>query len=321
MANGNHNDNNNNCNNQTSGGEDESGEVERLRNQVKELKNENYELRNKNYELRNKNKELRNKNKQLEQENERLDKEITGLRNNDSVLKTTALAAIGYTPELLKFTNGERHLSPKFFALFFLFLVDLTDAVFDLILSVRTMIVGTGGAGFGLGLLLAIATILGRVVSAIYGWNVSKYPNEEAAFLRFAFMEFVVFFLEDGAAILVLANSTGGMSILETISMWLTMICGVCYIGLIVYNVIEDNLKRRGQVFFFLNFGLLPGASAIFQVYILITEVILSKDGDPPLSGGLETAAFVVYGITAVVLGGGSVWMFTIRAEDSNSVT
>ena len=48
----------------------------------------------------------------------------------------------------------------------------------------------------------------------------------------------------------------------------------------------------------------LPAGSVIFQSYILITEVILSNDDDAPLSGGLEIAAFVVYGITALIIGG-----------------
>ena len=42
----------------------------------------------------------------------------------------------------------------------------------------------------------------------------------------------------------------------------------------------------------------------LFQSYILITEVLLSKDDDAPLSGGLKSAAFGVYGITAIIMGG-----------------
>ena len=184
---------------------------------------------------------------------------------------------------------------------FSFFFVDFADAVFDLILSTRTMMFGNegDGAGFGLGLLLFIATILGRVVSAIYGWRVSRYPpDEEVAFVRFAFMEMVVFFLEDGAAILVLANNTGGMTIVETISMYLTIICGVCYFVLFVLGLIRRGMVQRWIA---LVFALSTAFSVIFQVHVLITKVILSKDDDP-LSGKLERSAFTMYGGTALLM-------------------
>ena len=85
-------------------------------------------------------------------------------------------------------------------------------------------------------------------------------------------METTVFFLEDGAAILVLANSEGSLDTVDIISMWLTIICGLFYI------------------FYFV---ILVSVSSIFQAYILITQVFISKDS---FSGGLEIGAFVVYG-------------------------
>ena len=48
----------------------------------------------------------------------------------------------------------------------------------------------------------------------------------------------------------------------------------------------------------------------VFQSYILIAEVIMPKDGDAPLSGGLEIAAFLVYGISALLIGGGTSLIF-----------
>ena len=48
------------------------------------------------------------------------------------------------------------------------------------------------------------ATILGRVVSGKYGWVMSKEENNEEHLIMFTLMELSVFFLEDGASILLL---------------------------------------------------------------------------------------------------------------------
>ena len=214
------------------------------------------------------------------------------------------LAAFGWTPDLLKYMRGIESCPFKFAFFFIFFFVDLADAIFDLILSVQTIMLGSEGAGTGLGLLLFITTVLGRIVSGLYGWHVAKHPPDEyEAFFTFAMMEMGVFFLEDGAAILVLAKSTGGMTVVETISMWLTMICGVCYIGYFVFDTVKIMLKE-GLSWVNLLFSTLAAGSVVFQSYILITEVLLSNDDDAPLSGGLEIAAFVVYGISALIIGG-----------------
>jgi len=218
------------------------------------------------------------------------------------------LAAFGWTPDLSKYMRG-RETSPFQFIFFcILFLVDLADAIFDLILSVQTMSLGSEGAGTGMGLLLFITTALGRILSALYGRYVAKNPPpEDAAFAYFAWMEMGVFFLEDGAAILVLAKSTGEMTVVETISMWLTIICGVCYIGYFVFDWVKDMLKqglRLGLDWGMLLLAAVPAASVVFQSFILITEVILSNDDDAPISGGLEIAAFSVYVGSAFGYGG-----------------
>merc|ERR1719223_2469077 len=235
--------------------------------------------------------------------------------SNDSdirMMNVFLLAAFGWTPDLLKYMRGTSRSTFGFFLFFILFFVDLADAVFDLILSVQTIMLGSEGAGTRLGLLLLITTVLGRIVSGLYGRRVEKYPPpEDEAFFAFAWMETAVFFLEDGAAILVLANSTGGMTVVETISMWLTMICGVCYIGYFVFylgkQMLEDGLDWQPLLLF----STLAAGSVVFQSYILITEVILSNDDDAPLSGGLEIAAFVVYGITALIIGGLAALVFS----------
>jgi len=215
------------------------------------------------------------------------------------------LAAFGWTPDLSKYMRG-RETSPFQFIFFcILFLVDLADAIFDLILSVQTMSLGSEGAGTGMGLLLFITTALGRILSALYGRYVAKNPPpEDAAFAYFAWMEMGVFFLEDGAAILVLAKSTGGMTVVETISMWLTMICGVCYIGYFAFDLGKQMLEDGLNLVQSFLFSTPSVGSVVFQSYILITEVSLSNDDDAPLSGGLEIAAFSVYVGSAFGYGG-----------------
>ena len=114
-----------------------------------------------------------------------------------------------------------------------------------------------------------------------------------------------VFFVHDGAAILVLANCTGGLAVVETISMYLTMIRGITYLGCMLYDIARGGILVETEwwfVVFSWSFGL---CGVVFQSYILITKVLLSKDDDAPLSGGLEINAFVVYGITALLYGWG----------------
>ena len=142
----------------------------------------------------------------------------------------------------------------------------------------------------------------------MYGLMVKrKPPHEDEAFWVFSMMETAVFFLEDGAAILLLAKSTGEMDVVETISMYLTVACGLCYIGYflldVVRGILEDGLTDDGSLFFIV-ISLLAGGSAAFQTYILVSKVILSSADDAPLSGGLEIAAYAVYGVTAAVFGG-----------------
>ena len=65
-------------------------------------------------------------------------------------------------------------------------------------------------------------------------------------------MEIAVFFLEDGAAILLLANSTDGMDIVETISMYLTTICGLCYtLSLLRWIIVKLYLFFVGSLLMF----------------------------------------------------------------------
>jgi len=164
-------------------------------------------------------------------------------------------------------------------------------------------------------------TILGRILSGAYGVDVAKHPAKDS-FFGFAWMEMGVFFLEDGAAVLVLAKSTGSPNIIEHISTYLTVTCGLVYILYYVKLVIKElwgfiDEWALGTLDFdccgvvgYLFFAVLPLGSAIFFMYILATEVIFAQDDDPPLSGELEVAAFVVYGIHAFFVGGFPMLLF-----------
>jgi len=148
----------------------------------------------------------------------------------------------------------------------------------------------------------------------MYGLAVAKDPpDEEEDFYGFAFMEIGVFFLEDAAAVLVLAKSTGSPSNIELISTYLTVTCGVIYILYIVKGFIIDDLSGGTLdcgVVLTLLMAVLPLGGVIFFMYILATEVIFAQDDDPPLSGEAEVDAFVVYGIHAFFVGGAAMIAF-----------
>ena len=153
---------------------------------------------------------------------------------------TIGTLVIRWTPDL----RGTRRSPLKYSLFFILFLVDLADAIFDLILFVQKIMLGAEGAGTGSCVLLFITTVLDRILSGLYGTKNPPPPDEDEAFDTFATMEMCVFFLEDGAAILLLAKSTAGMTVVERMSMWLTIICGVIYIGYLVFNMGKAFLKK-----------------------------------------------------------------------------
>jgi len=224
-----------------------------------------------------------------------------------SVVNMTLLSTLGWTPNLLTQIRNAQWVKVIFF--FFLFLLDLGDAVFDIILSIKKMLDGE----IGFGIFLFIVTILGRIVSGLYGYSEGKgHAPAEAAFVRFAIMEVAVFFLEDGAAVIVLANTTGEFDLIETISMYLTIACGLCYLlyftlgfwSILCTEGMDCNRVR--MLYFFVG-------STVFQTYFLITQVVLREDEDVPLSGGIEKAAFAVYGINVIFWGGLAVATFYHR--------
>ena len=125
----------------------------------------------------------------------------------------------------------------KAFFFFTVFLVDLADAVVDLML-VFDMLINGEEAYKGYGILLGVMTIAACLVAGLYGIAVNLcIEDEEIRNELFFVMEIAVFMMEDGAAILLLANYPK-KDALTTISTWLTVICGVSFMLYVAYFLI-----------------------------------------------------------------------------------
>lgn len=219
------------------------------------------------------------------------------------------LSMLGLTPALWRPLKDKKWFLATL--LFFLFLLDLTNAVFDFILGVRTCKLGNDGPGAVYGIFLIAATTIGRLLSGLYGqkeviMNPSSSP--EKTFINFALLKVAVFFVEDGAAILLLANRTGALDIVQNISMYLTLITWVCYIVpmiLVLFtgwmSIDDENpcetLCSTLCLLIFLG-------SIVFQSYILISLLILPKYVERTILKGPERVfAFLVYIINALLFG------------------
>ena len=167
----------------------------------------------------------------------------------------------------------------------FIFLVDLADAVIDLILSLQVSFGGIEG-GRGLGLLLGIMTLVSRYVIHLYGKIETPQP------IDIVWMEMTVFMLEDGAAILLLAkNPSSSSDVIQSISQILTIICAVSFI--LGFIMLTD--RYTGIVSFRLKLS-----APVFMLFILIKEVLIKQsveDDNDPLSGALEEVSYIVYGL------------------------
>jgi len=92
--------------------------------------------------------------------------------------------------------------------------------------------------------------------------------------------------------------------------------CGIIYISYFVTCVIglwvrgEVSRNDCGDVTAILAYAVLPVGGMILFLYILATYVVFAEDDDPPLSGGLEVVAFVLYGINALLVGGTPLFVF-----------
>ena len=247
--------------------------------------------------------------------------------NTKSLFIILLESTLGWTPTLQRgFRNirvGEADCCTWFSALFFFlfFALDLLDAIFDLILSIRTTYYGSApsGGNAGLGILLIVMTILGRVVYGMYGLAEAdpNFHDNGDVLSKFLVMEATVFLLEDGAAILLLAADPGEKDTVETVSMYLTAIFGICYcifFMLIAMGWIMCCGCLGGASMFFL---IIPSC-IMFEVVYFFKEVLLKGDDDDAVSGTLQIAAFIIYGIGAfltVVMFLGTVWEAATEEE------
>jgi hypothetical protein len=207
----------------------------------------------------------------------------------------------------------------KAFFFFTVFLVDLADAVVDLMLGFNTLVNGEE-AYKGYGILLGVMTIVARLVAGAYGIAANSYIEDDE-FVRnglFFVMEIAVFMIEDGAAILLLANNPAE-DVLTTISTWLTVICGVSFILYVAYFIIfRTHWWLRNSLdegFCYKSYlGVLAAGMFLlwpfFILVILFQEVLLkdNKDGGSSITDESERASLVVYGIGSVINGGASVF-------------
>ena len=234
-------------------------------------------------------------------------------------------SSLGWTPELYNKINkvkcGESSFGEWSQAIFysFAFLVDLADAIFDLILAFQTLYGGGDDGGKGLGILLGIMTIVGRFITGLYGGFAKRsmqYDEDELTKAGFyLFMELTVFLLEDGAAILLLAKTTNSSSldVLQTISLCLTLICAGAFI-LVVFGIMVHLIRQNGACCyacgqpFFIAVIVFP----TFMIWILIQEVMVKGEDDSNFSGGLELASYIIYGVGSFIIGLFSIFMFII---------
>ena len=126
--------------------------------------------------------------------------EVEDDNSDKQILNIILLSTLGWTPNngLIPAGEGRRRFSPKFFFFLFVTLLDFADALFDVILSVQTMMFGSEeeeGARIGLGLLLFFTTVFGRILPGLYGWFVmNNIPRAHEVFFFFAVMEMGVCF-------------------------------------------------------------------------------------------------------------------------------
>ena len=80
-------------------------------------------------------------------------------------------------------------------------------------------------------------------------------------------------------------------------------------------RIVRDDWEGDCADFFTVLFYLAILGFPTFMIAILIQEVFVKGEDDPPFSGGLELASYIVYGIGSFILGIFSAVMFFIDPE------
>ena len=126
--------------------------------------------------------------------------------------------------------------------------------------------------------------------------------------LNYTLTQLTVFMLEDGAAILLLLKNPS-MELLESLSLYLTLISAAGfilviagYLALALCGVICDKFDLGCNGCLGAALATMVCAFPSFLIATLLQEVLM-KENDNPISGGLELACYIVYGIGASLLG------------------
>ena len=197
----------------------------------------------------------------------------------ESLVNITTRSTLRWSPIMWEQVQAAKWLAISF--LFFLFVVDLADAIIDLILAVKEMIyVGLDSKGINPCILLYCPILLGRAAFGRYGQDLSmveyKY-NEEERHLGLAILkEQCVFLLEEGACILLLASCKDGLDPVEMIRVDLGLMFSVCFICAFTEYVFPSFAGQWaddwvGDAIF----DGIPICSFVFQGFVLVTRVFM----------------------------------------------
>ena len=194
-------------------------------------------------------------------------------------------AVLGWNPQILEFLKEKKWYSACFYLL--VFLIDFLDAVFDLILSVRTIVFDTDGKG-SFGYFLFAMTVWARIIGAMWVLVIGREADEVYKFSAFLMMESSICIIEDGAVILFLAKQTGERDLISNISMYITIICGLAYTSAFLFRFVPLAKRSCSMYSIYSLFGrrtvyasitsVMQIGCTIFLAYILITQVILSTE-------------------------------------------
>lgn len=248
--------------------------------------------------------------------------------NNTEEINSTdiILSIIGWNPILKNSAvkEKERELNCgnlwKFILFAFLALLDITDTVFDFILSYRvTFIESDEHTAYGI--LLLIMTFVCRLLSVSYMASQKSQMNKTGSFavLLFCLVELTIFLLEDGASIMLMANDPKERDFVTYMSMYMSAICGICYCSsfvilstyLWVTKKYEWNDPHPVSIIAVITMPL----CAAFQVFILFQYVVLNHESKD-LSAGLEIAVYMVYGVGSFISISCSYWFLWFHSTD-----
>ncbi len=210
-------------------------------------------------------------------------------------------------------------IAALFFCVFFI--VDLADAIIDLILGMKKFFQRDGEEyEKNYGILLFLMTILARIVAGLYGVATPHMKDDRAKMDSFFCMEIAVLMIEDGAALLLLlASDRNEDDVFTTLSAWLTAFCTICCIFYLLHWVYTFLCKARMEMGCIITTALSPLYITYFaliffypivMMYVLFQEILL-KDADSTndsfFSDGRGIMSIIFFGFGAATMGGLSI--------------